>query len=106
MVDEGEVEGLTREQADRLKVLRDYRNELAHELPRYLIDPAAVIDVRPVLAIRDIVRSLGRFWGRIEVDINPDFDNRDVSDDDIHSGSMMLFDMVLHAIVESEAVDN
>jgi hypothetical protein len=36
--------------------------------------------------------ALGRFWGQIEVDNNPDFDGSEVDPHGISSGYMMLFD--------------
>jgi hypothetical protein len=52
--------------------------------------------------MREVVGTLGRFWGQIEVDINPDFDRSEVDPQEISSGYMMLFDFVLSALVEEK----
>ncbi len=95
-----EAGALTSEQADRLKDLRDYRNLVAHELPRFMVDVEADIDLSKLVAMRDVVASLGRFWGQIEVDTNPDFDGRDVDPAAIVSGPMALFEFALELSIE------
>jgi hypothetical protein len=97
-----EANALTVDQASRLKDLRGYRNSVAHELAKYLVDPDLDIDLSKLEAMRDVVGSLGRFWGQIEVDTNPDFDGQDVEPQDIKSGYMLLFDFVISACLGDE----
>lgn len=97
-----ETNAVTAEEAASLKDLRDYRNLVAHELGAFLIDPDREIDLAKLEAIRGVLASLGRFWGQIEVDTNPDFDGRDVDPQDIVSGSTMLLEFAL-SVLPSEA---
>ena len=51
--------------------------------PGCSLTPMPEVDVNMLAELRDIMHSLDRFWGAIEVDINPDFDgNRDEIDFD------------------------
>ncbi len=97
-----EVKALTTDQAGRLKDLRDYRNSVAHELATFLIDPDRDVDLAKLDAMRDVVASLGRFWGQVEVDTNPDFDGKDIDPQDIMSGSLLLFDFVLSVLPDEQ----
>jgi hypothetical protein len=97
-----EAGGLSAQQAEGLKELRDYRNSVAHELGAFLVDPDREVDLSKLDAMREVVGTLGRFWGQIEVDINPDFDGSEVDPQEISSGYMMLFDFVLSALVEEK----
>lgn len=74
--------------------IRVHRHEVAHELPRLLIDPEAKIDLPLFSDAQRLLTALGRFWGRIEVDTNPSFDDQDVSDADIKSGPMLLMEHI------------
>jgi len=80
--------------------IRKHRHVVAHELPRLLIDPDAAIDFSLIVEAHRLVGVLGRFWGRVEVDINPDFDDREVNYEGIKSMPMLLMDHILTALKE------
>ena len=77
-------------QADALRVIRDHRNEVAHELPKILVDPDFEVRTDVLLAAAACLRSVGLFWGRMAVDIDPQWDGKDLADDDIWSGPDLL----------------
>ena len=80
--------------------IRDLRNKIAHELPSFIIDQSYEIP-RGVLENMELILSLlGQFWGRIEIDTNPDFDSQIIHDQDIHSGPSMLMGLVINACAE------
>lgn len=95
-----EANGLTEAEADQARALREYRNEVAHELPKMLTEVGHDIDVDRIRQMNHLLKSLGVFWGRIEVDINPDFDGQDVDDEGIQSGIMLLMEHLLAAAEE------
>lgn len=95
-----ETGALDEAQAARVRAVRAKRNEVAHELPKLLIDPAHDVPVELLLEMQELLGALGRFWGRIEVDIDPDFDTADVSDADIVSGPMLFMDHLLTIAAE------
>lgn len=90
-----QMEALTQNQADSLEVIRTHRNELAHELARFVVDPDANVSVDRLTDLQGIMRSLDRFWGGITVDTNPDFDGVDVDRGSIVSGSGLLLAYLL-----------
>ena len=62
---------LTTAQAVALENIHTHRQEIAHELPKLLVDPDFEVRADLLLAAVDCVRSLGIFWGRISVDCDP-----------------------------------
>jgi hypothetical protein len=98
-----EAGALTETQADQIRSLRTYRNEVAHELPKLLVEPGPGVDLGRVHEMKDLLAVLGRFWGRINVDTNPDFDGMEVNDAGIQSGLMLLMDHLVAAADETGA---
>lgn len=86
---------LTVEQAALLGAVRDHRNEIAHELPRMIIDPDVEVRTELLLSAAGCLRSIGIFWGRETVAINPQWDGQEVADDDIWSGPSLMMSMLL-----------
>ena len=86
---------LTDADVDVAQRIRDHRHTVAHDLPRLLIDPETKIDFQLFFEAHRLLTALGRFWGRIEVDVNPDFDGQEVKDEDIKSGPMLLMEHIL-----------
>jgi hypothetical protein len=81
---------LTQEQADVLEEVHRHRHEIAHELPKILIDPDFEVNSALLLAAAVVLRRLGVFWGRFTVDADPQWDNVEVRDEDIRSGPDLL----------------
>lgn len=96
-----EAGALTEPEADQVRALREYRNEVAHELPKMLVEVGHDIEVARIRQMKDLLGRLGVFWGSIQVDINRDFDSEEVDYAGIKSGVMLLMDHLL-AVAESE----
>ena len=77
--------------------LRDLRNKVAHELPNFIIDQSYEIPRGVLESMEFIITILGQFWGRVEIDVNPDFDSQSIDDHDIRSGSSLLMELVINA---------
>lgn len=92
---------LTEAEADRVRALRAYRNKIAHELPKILVEVGHDVEVERILDMKALLARLGVFWGRIEVDINPDFDGEDVENAGIKTGAMLLMDHLLAVAEET-----
>lgn len=88
---------LDEKQAQQVRDLRNYRNEVAHEIPKFMIEFGCDANIERIREARDLIVILGRFWGRISVDVNPDFDADAVNDEDIHSGMSMLMNLLVGA---------
>jgi hypothetical protein len=90
-----EAGALSSDKAGVLGAIRDYRNEVAHELPRLLIDPDYEIRIEVLLAAASCLRSLGVFWGRDAMATDPRWDGVDVEDEDIWGGPDLLMSDLL-----------
>lgn len=90
-----EIGALTQLQAGVLEEVHRHRQELAHELPKILIDPDFDVDTKLLLAAAGCLRSLGVFWGRDAVAIDPTWDGVEVADEDIWSGPALLMSSLL-----------
>jgi hypothetical protein len=90
-----ELEALTRDDVELLRRVREHRNEVAHELAKFLVDPSADVSIELLFEVRDVLQRLGQFWGRIVVDTNEEFDGQEVAPEDIRSGTSLLFDFIL-----------
>lgn len=93
---------LSETDAEIAQNIRQHRNLVAHELPLLLFDPSAKIDSHLFAEAQRLLVVLGRFWGRIAIDINPDFDGKEVSDDEIQSGAMVLMGSILEILVKQK----
>lgn len=80
---------------DSLERIRAHRGEVAHELARLLVDVETEVSTILLLELRDCMHALDRFWGGIEVDIDPDIDAADIDYDGIRSGSGLLVDYLV-----------
>ena len=99
-----EAGALNEPQAAQVRALRKYRNEVAHELPRILVEPGPDLDLGRIREMKELLVLLGRFWGRLAVDADPNFDGKEISDAGIISGLQALMDHLLAVIEEpSEA---
>lgn len=98
-----EMNALTAEQVVTLEDIQKHRHEIAHELPKLLIDPDFEVKTDLLEAAAKCIQDLGVFWGSIEVSINPDFDGVEVDHDDIRSGSSLLMAHLLETIANLNA---
>jgi hypothetical protein len=85
-----------------LQGIRDHRNELAHELPSFLVEVERVVDVRRLERIRSLVTKVEHWWIReVEIPTHPDFDGQQIADNDIRSGVAMFLDMVVATALQT-----
>ena len=94
------MDALTAEDLDVLTQFQQHRHEVAHELVAYLVDPEREIDLDLVAGARRVLRRLGVFWGRINVDSDPDYDHVDVADEDITSAASLLIEHLIEILGE------
>ncbi len=84
--------------------IRKHRNELAHDLPKFIATADAEINVNLLGDIYELLTKIDRWWIK-EVDIptNPDFDGQEVADDEIQSGMMLCMQMMLRIATDENA---
>jgi hypothetical protein len=85
-----ESDAITQEQAQTLEKVHEHRHEIAHELPKILIDPDFDINASLLIDAALALRSLDVFWGRISMEIDPRWDRAEVTDRDIWGGPSLL----------------
>jgi hypothetical protein len=99
-----EADALDSTQADQVRSIHAHRNEVAHELPKLLIEPGRGISADLLSQMHTLLRVLGRFWGGVEVDTDSRFDEETVDRDQIQSGAMLLMQHLIE--VASAATAN
>ena len=76
--------------------IREHRNDLAHDLPKFLGTADAEVNTRLLGGIYELVTKIDRWWIReVEMTINSDFDGCEVADKDITSGNMLFIQMMI-----------
>ncbi len=77
-----------------LRVLRTHRNEIAHELPKFLGDTKFDVQLEFLSGIFHIVQKIDKWWiQNIEIPTNPDFDDRELTQEELDgvSSARMIF---------------
>lgn len=84
--------------------IRKHRNELAHDLPKFIATADAEINVNLLGSIYELLTKIDRWWIK-EVDIptNPDFDGQEVADDEIQSGMMLCMQIMFRIATDENA---
>jgi hypothetical protein len=97
-----ESQVISTEDLAEIQGIRDHRNELAHELPSFIAEVERELDVQRLEQIRLLVEKVERWWIR-EVDIptNPEYDGREVADEGIRPGIVMVLDMVIATALQA-----
>lgn len=89
---------LTSADIEELRSLRAERNKIAHELPAILLSPEKSIDVQLFHRVYHYLALIGRFWARVDMDIQDDPRLADVKDEEITPGRMAGLMLVMHAL--------
>jgi hypothetical protein len=89
---------LTFEQSSRLREIHAHRNELTHELVKYIADANA--DVELFTDAVNILRTLRRFWTGVEADVGTFDDYDDLDLDEVVPLSMMVLQQCLDAYID------
>lgn len=68
------------------------------DIPSYLVSDDRTVPADLVTAAADVLNRLNLFWERIAIDSTPDFDGRDIQDDEIHGGAASLVGLLLSPV--------
>ena len=98
-----DMKAITPEDLTAFDEMRKHRNDVAHELPKLLVDPTFSVDLDLLNKLYVMLRHLDRFFGEIQVDTDPDFDGKQVDLDGIKSGITLLLEYVISIAAEGEA---
>lgn len=94
-----EAGAITLDQADRLTAIYGHRNELTHELVKYIVDPEFEPDLDLFTDSVTILKAIRRFWTSIERDIGTFEDFGEVDLDEIVPLSLLVLQRCLDAYV-------
>lgn len=80
----------------RVDQIREHRNDLAHDLPKFLGTADAEVNVELLGQIYNLVTKIDRWWiHEVDIAIDPVWADRDVADDEITSGNMLFIQLML-----------
>lgn len=101
-------DAITEVQADRLELIRDHRDDLVHELVKYVIDPDENPDIDLLVDALNTLKDLHRFWIDVELSTGGFFlpDGSDVGDveaEEVMPLSLMILQQCLDAYLEDAA---
>jgi hypothetical protein len=94
-----ECDAITLGQADRLDDIYVHRHDLSHELIKYVVDPDFEPDVELLTDALTILKSIRRFWTKIEKDIGSFEEFGDVDLDEVTPLSLAVLQMCIDAYV-------
>jgi hypothetical protein len=81
--------------------IRKHRNELAHDLPKFITNINNKINVDLLGSIYELTTKVERWWIKeVHISTNPNFDDREVDDTDIRSGTMICMQMMFRIATE------
>lgn len=83
-----------------LERVRDERHRAIHQSLGLIVDPNFELDVAPLFEVREILARVGQFFGAIDVETDPAFDDVDVDVAEIRSGLFVAYDYVLGAMAD------
>lgn len=82
-----------------LRGFRMHRNEIAHELPKFLGDANSNVQHEFFVGMHYLVAKIDKWWiQNFEIPINPDFDNRELSKqelDGVQSMNMIMMNLLI-----------
>lgn len=99
------LEAISSEQAMDILAVRTRRNALAHELAAEIValDPAFNEDL--LVRARNALFALSNFWVRIEIGVDPEFQDIGIEWDEVHGEDLSLLDAVIRKTHEMRLPD-
>jgi hypothetical protein len=87
-----------------IDAIRRHRNQIAHGLPQFLGDVDQEISLDLLRNILCLLRKVEIWWARnVDLAVNPDFDNANVADEDIHPGRVLVLNEIMRvALYEND----
>lgn len=85
--------------------IRDFRNDIAHELPGLLLDGKRDIRTDHVAQIQQLLLKIDRWWIiNVELAIDEEYAGQDVDENEVKSGTMALIEHLLSLLAAKEPV--
>jgi len=95
---------ITQDEAEAIQAIRKHRNEIAHELPKLLIDSELNLNLDYFVHIRELLGKIELWWVRnFEIPVNSDFDGVEIADNDIFPGRVVMLDYVISVVIAEQS---
>ena len=89
---------------DSIKKIVDHRNDIVHELPKYLSDSNFEINISLFRKIFELITKIDTWWIiNYEAAINPEYDRIEIDESDVISGRMISLYLMLETISGNES---
>jgi hypothetical protein len=86
---------ITKDDITEISAIREFRNTVAHQIDKILADSDFNIDEKKERQIFEFIKKIERWWIReVEIPTNPDFDGKDIPDDEIMSGKEIFYSYI------------
>jgi hypothetical protein len=85
---------------EALERVRSERHRVIHQSLGLIVDPDFDLDVAALFSVRSILGRVGQFFGAINVETDPAFDDVDIDVAEIRSGLFVAYDYVLDALAD------
>lgn len=93
------MEAFTEDDLQKFNEAREYRNALAHNLPKFLGSFDRELEDKQLLAVQDLLVKVDRWWIKnIEIPTNPDFDGQEIDENEISSGNILLLNLIFDVV--------
>jgi hypothetical protein len=87
---------ITESEVKEVQNIRKHRNQVAHELPRLLIDADLNLNIGYFVKIRELLEKIELWWVKnVEIPTNSEFNGVEVSEKDIRPGRVIALDHVI-----------
>ena len=86
--------------------LKKHRNELAHELPKFLSDAKREIQIAKISELVELVGKIDRWWiVNVELATQDEIDSHQVDENKIISGRMLFLHLLLEIATGNQSTD-
>lgn len=96
-----EVDAITQFDLEEIQSLREYRNQLAHDIPSCIFESELAVDYSKITRAGHFLSKVDNFWGKTDIDSNPNFDSKDVNADEIVSLRAMVFHHIAQIVKDN-----
>ena len=94
-----ENNAISKDDIEKLQKIRKFRNEIAHNLPKFLISTSLNIDVDKFDEIRNLLIKIEVWWVlEFEVTLKEEYDNVVVNPNDVKTGRIIILEHLLNVL--------
>lgn len=89
----------------KFREIRRHRNQIAHELIKYLSSSGHEIDMQLFAGMFELLAKIDRWWiMNFHVPANPRLDGKQIEERDVQSGRMMVLGLIMQVLAPKDEV--